>query len=178
MALDSLRGTQKRSRGIRDLIFVRPNYHVPATDIERFERYILPEPNSGCFLWTGATYRNGYAMFTPRGGPSQLAHRYAYKHYVGPITEYSLDHKCRVRCCVNPAHLEPVSQRVNVLRGVGIPAVNAAKTHCKHGHEFDKANTYIAPKTGERHCRVCRNALFKKRKAAERAKMNAMWGIR
>ncbi|KAB2977369.1 HNH endonuclease [Streptomyces sp. SS1-1] len=89
------------------------------------------------------------------GGRYQMAHRVAYQEIVGPIPEgLQLDHLCRVRHCVNPAHLEPVTSRENTLRGENLVAINAAKTHCKRGHLFDAANTYRW--RNSRICRECR----------------------
>src|ERR1019366_4519713 len=86
--------------------------------LERFLKFVLPEPNTGCWLWTGGLNRGGYGQFmTP---PCTVAHRVAYELFVGPIPEgLQLDHLCRVRSCVNPQHLEPVSQQENIRRGLG-----------------------------------------------------------
>jgi hypothetical protein len=87
-----------------------------------------------------------------------LAHRFAYEFLVGPIPGgLTLDHLCRNRACVNPAHLEPVTHRVNILRGVGLAANNARKTHCRHGHLLAGDNVRLTA-TGERVCRTCRRA--------------------
>lgn len=67
---------------------------------------------------------------------------------------YVVDHLCRVTHCVNPAHLEPVTNGENVLRGIGRSAENARKSHCIRNHEFTPENTYIA-KNGSRHCWTC-----------------------
>lgn len=123
---------------------------------QRFHRYYIPEPNSGCWLWTGALMKNGYGVFDfhkdrlglPR--KSRLAHRISYELHNGEIPKgLDLDHLCRTRCCVNPDHLEPVSRKENLRRS---PLVN--KTHCKSGHEFTFENTWIE-KNGARHCRAC-----------------------
>src|SRR3990167_6386730 len=117
-----------------------------------------PEPNSGCWLWTGADDGNGYGTLTV-GRVMRKAHLYSYEAFVGPIPEgLQLDHLCRVRCCVNPDHLEPVTQRENILRGMGIAAVNARKTFCKHGHEFSAENTRVR-KNGTRQCRACHRTI-------------------
>lgn len=83
---------------------------------------------------------------------TKRAYRFAYEVTNGPIgDDYVLDHLCRVRECCNPAHLEPVTIKVNNERGE-----KAMQTHCIHGHEFTAANTYIKPKVGTRCCRACR----------------------
>lgn len=108
-----------------------------------------------CWLWTAATNRHGYGMIRVNG---QLlrAPRVAYELLVGPIPPgLQIDHLCRVRACVNPSHLEPVTQKENILRGESPAAHHARKTQCAAGHSFDAANTYY-PKRGGRQCRVCR----------------------
>ena len=78
------------------------------------------------------------------------AHRLSYEHFVGEIPDgLHLDHLCRNRTCCNPWHLDPVPPRVNSLRGVGVAAINARKTTCSKGHEFD----YLWQ--GHRYCLRC-----------------------
>lgn len=109
---------------------------------------------SGCWLWT-ASKRRGYGAFYFEGR-HWAAHRWAYEHLVGPIPAgLQLDHLCRVPACVNPNHLEPVTGRVNLLRGDTFQAANARKTRCVNGHPFSPENTYII-KDGKRACRTCR----------------------
>jgi len=103
-------------------------------------------------LWAASIHANGYGQLR-RNGIQGLAHRVVYELLVGPITEATLDHLCRVRSCVNPDHLEPASMRENLMRGDTIPAHNAVKTHCRWGHPFDDENTYIW--RTERRCRAC-----------------------
>jgi hypothetical protein len=108
-----------------------------------------------CIIWEGKARVDGYGRKRVGGRKQVLAHRYVYEREVGPVPEgMTLDHLCRVRDCVNPAHLEPVPFRENVLRGVGPTARNAHKTHCEHGHEFTPENTYRR-RDGGRDCRKC-----------------------
>lgn len=123
------------------------------TPHQRFLAKVVEVP-SGCWMWTAARNRNGYGLFRPTG-VMVPAHRWAYEHYVGPIPEgLQLDHLCRVRSCVNPGHMEPVTCRENLMRGDTAAARNAAKTHCLRGHEFTLENTCIK-QDGERRCRAC-----------------------
>jgi hypothetical protein len=116
----------------------------------------MPEPNSGCILWTGDCTNAGYGRLTVGyRGKRTLAHRYAYERVNGPVPDgLQLDHLCRTRCCVNVAHLEPVTQRENILRGVSPAARHAKKAKCEHGHAFTRANTYRTAR-GTRVCRKC-----------------------
>jgi len=108
-----------------------------------------------CWLWTACKWSNGYASFS-QDGRRTLGHRYAYEFCVGPIPAgLKLDHTCRVKHCVSPDHLEPVTSRENTLRGIGPSAVNARKTHCNQGHEFTDENTYVFPDGRQRQCRTC-----------------------
>ena len=107
-----------------------------------------------CWLWTAKIERNGYGRFW-LDGHSVEAHRFAYELIRGPIPKgLTIDHLCRNKACVNPAHLEVVTPRTNVLRGPTIVAAFAAKTHCPKGHRYDMFNTYINRK-GSRVCREC-----------------------
>lgn len=120
--------------------------------------------DDGCWLWTGYVDRDGYG----RQNEGRLAHRLMYEALVGPIPEgLTIDHLCRVRHCVNPAHLEPVTLRENVLRGYGLGGNQARRTHCPQGHPYDEENTYKAPGSRRRYCRACqRTRAEQKRKVA------------
>jgi hypothetical protein len=114
---------------------------------ERIARRI--DASGDCWMWLGPTERGGYGMVTFKGRGA-IAHRVTYELLVGPIPEgLYLDHLCRVRACVNPAHLEPVTQAENNRRA------GLAKTHCINGHEYTPENTYRRPR-GVRECRTCR----------------------
>jgi hypothetical protein len=100
------------------------------------------------------------------------AHRFAYQMLVGPIPEgLTLDHLCRNTGCCNPEHLEAVTHRDNVLRGVSFAAVNAVKTECPRGHPYDSENTYIVPSTGGRLCRLCQRDHKRRWKAKARHRL-------
>lgn len=110
----------------------------------------------GCWVWNGALDANGYGRLGGRKWSTNLAHRLSYIEFVGPIPEgMTIDHLCRNRRCINPAHLEPVTIAENVMRGESLPAINARKTHCPQGHPYDDENTYRNPSTGHRLCRAC-----------------------
>ncbi len=135
---------------------VRNGYRGPIPTKDRFWSKV--DRTSGCWLWTATVNNQGYGMFG-LAGSMVLAHRWAYEDMVGPIPEgLVIDHLCRVKPCVNPAHLETVTQRVNSQRGIvggrsGPNNANRLKTHCPQDHPYDEANTY-RDKNGRR-CRTC-----------------------
>lgn len=107
-----------------------------------------------CWIWNLAVNDSGYGV-VGQGGKMLRAHRVYYEKACGPIPSgLVLDHLCRVRSCVNPDHLEPVTRGENVMRGSTLPALNATKTHCPNNHPYDEANTRIN-KRGSRSCRAC-----------------------
>lgn len=116
------------------------------------------EKTDTCWLWHGTLMRNGYGTFTVRGPlRRQMAHHLTYRLDGRAIPEgYLLDHICRVRNCVNPDHLRPLTNRENVLLGIGPTAINAQKTYCSKGHEFTPENTW-RDRRGGRRCRTCHN---------------------
>ena len=133
----------------------------------RFWKRVMPEPNSGCWLWLGSARGNGYGGGLANG-KNYRAHRFAYERCVGLIPNgLTLDHLCRNRICVNPKHLEPVTSRENNLRGIGWAGVNAKKTHCLRGHEYTAQNT-MWRKNGCRYCRTCRRLRAKAGRRASR----------
>lgn len=140
---------------------MKPPYPV----VDRFAKRVALT-DSGCLQWLGATSGGGYAQIklTPAEGKRLVyVHRWSYEHHVGPIPPgLQIDHLCRNRTCVNPEHLEAVTPRENVLRSASPVAINAAKTHCNHGHPLTPENTYPSPE-GWRRCRECKRT--KNRKA-------------
>ena len=132
------------------------------------------EKTATCWLWRGYRSGSGYGAIN-LNRRSHCAHRLAYTFLVGPIPDgLELDHLCRNRLCVNPAHLEPVTTRENVLRGNGPAAQHARKTHCVNGHPYDESNTYYEKGGRWRRCRACSRAssrqyLLRKRAEVSRA---------
>lgn len=129
-------------------------------DIERFLSKI-GGPDLECWTWDGGLDRYGYAAFTVGRGQRKryrlLAHRVSYLLLAGAIPDgLTLDHLCRNRACLNPAHLEPVTIRENTRRSPIAPAsLNAMRTHCPSGHVLEGANVYVDGR-GYRACRTCR----------------------
>ena len=132
------------------------------TVLDRFERKVMPEPMSGCHLWDGSCNRLGYGQFQ-LSGKNVSAHRLAFEIYVGSIPPgMNVLHKCDVRCCVNPTHLEIGTQQENMRQCAGRKRFSSQKkTHCPRGHEYTEENTYICPR-GKRECRTCRNTAVKR----------------
>lgn len=119
----------------------------------RLARKITPANDNECWVWTGSRDHQGYGRCSI-GNRDQRAHRVTYQILVGD-PGVMLDHLCRNPSCVNPAHLEPVTNRVNQARGQGFVAANLAKTSCDNGHPYDAANTYFRAGSGRRDCRAC-----------------------
>lgn len=135
--------------------------------LHRFMAKVLPQP-TGCWVWLGARAGGGYPVVSLYDR-NKAAHRVSYEHFVGPVPEgLQLDHLCRVRACVNPTHVEPVTPRVNTLRGETPAAKNLAKTHCPLGHPYNGVNLYVAP-SGERQCNECRRNALRRSRARRKA---------
>lgn len=115
-----------------------------------------------CWNWTGGKSK-GYGMLR-WNGKMKPAPRVIFELERHPIpNNLFCDHLCRNRACVNPDHIEIVSNKVNILRGISQSAINARKTHCKNGHPFGGANLHILP-NGNRRCRACNLASWHRRK--------------
>ena len=130
--------------------------------LARFLAKIRVDDTTGCWLWTAALV-SGYGRFSvrvAREGKTRdrymaLAHRVSYEHFVGVIPNgYQIDHLCRVPACVNPAHLEAVTPRINSLRSTSFAAQNAVKVRCPRGHPYTPENTRTNA-LGWRWCRTC-----------------------
>lgn len=136
----------------------RPIVGINEADFRSFVKIT----DDGCHEWCGYIF-NGYGMYR-----KFFAHRVAYTIYVGPIPpKLTIDHLCRNKTCVNPAHLEPVPQRTNTNRGFAV--LVPLRTHCKRGHLWTPENT-IRWQT-YRYCRTCArngNRAYQKRKRAKK----------
>ena len=124
----------------------------------RFWQRVVKRGSDECWLWTGAKTMDGYGQFNRRS----YAHRVSYEMHKGPIPEgLVIDHLCRNKKCVNPAHLEAVTNTVNLQR-----SAPATKTHCKRGHALIDRQS-----NGDRYCKQCarerhRERYHEKRNAA------------
>jgi len=127
--------------------------------------YVLQE--NGCWDWVGPLSKDGYGRIW-NGTHNIRAHRFVFEQHKWPIPDgLTLDHLCRNRACVNPDHLEPVSNKDNVLRGFGPPARNARKNSCIHGHPLD--GTRLAEGRWIRYCKTCRKTHAQRCRERERA---------
>lgn len=123
------------------------------------------EKTADCWLWKGSPRPNGYCAIWYKQR-SRLAHRLVYEILVGPIPEgLTIDHLCGNKRCVNPDHLEPVTQKENTLRAQKKAGILSAKTHCPQGHEYTEGNTNRSCR--RRRCLTC----HREREASRRLRM-------
>ena len=155
------------NKGLRDGTLEIVQHQRP--DDERFWSFVDAEAD--CWVWTGSRHPTGYGQFAAKGG-TKRSHRFAWELLVGEIPHaMTLDHICRNKPCVNPDHMEVVTAQENNLRSGSFSALNARKTHCRHGHEFTPENTYVQYNKGKpgRRCRTCQLAYMAKRNGTEPA---------
>jgi hypothetical protein len=134
--------------------------------LEQFWNHV--QKTDTCWLWPTSIDPQGYGRVN-FGGRTRRVHIVAYEAIHGPVPAgKEVDHLCGVRACVNPAHLEAVTHRENLLRGNTVVAKNAAKTHCVNGHPFTgKRNP-----RGDRVCPPCAAAKERRLRAAKRDAIN------
>lgn len=125
----------------------------------------LSRPDLGpCWLWKKSKNKRGYGKASKKGGGWMLAHRAAYQLLIGPLAKGEVpDHLCRVNDCVNPYHLDIVTNVENILRGFSQNAINAKKTQCIRGHLLEGDNVYRYIRKGRPHraCNACRKVRAK-----------------
>ena len=127
---------------------------------------------TGCWLWKNDPNSEGYGRWK-MANVHYPAHRFVYELVRGSIAHgLTLDHLCRKKLCVNPNHLDPVPIAVNIMRGEGVAARNARKTHCAKGHLFGGDNLVIKDGGHHRVCRICRNAQARQMTPVQRAHRN------
>lgn len=181
--------------GVRTSTYARPMdapERVVARALARLDGASDP---ASCWIWTGARFGSGYGHIAWCEDGQQFhrtVHRVVYAALVGPIPEgLELDHLCHSpqdcrpaaahlcphRPCANPAHLEPVTRRTNLLRGSTVTAARAAVTVCPNGHLYDAENTYV-DRLGRRICRECtraNNRAYYWRNRDKRREYNRHW---
>lgn len=152
------------SRG-RKVKFTRVS---PGTPIAEKLIAYSEDGEGGCRVWTRGKYYQGYGVCR-HDGKYRKAHRVSYEVFVGPIPDgLEMDHLCRNRACINPAHLEPVTHLENMRRSNPWHP-QKAKRFCPSGHPYDERNTLISKATGERRCRACMRAYKQRAKERKRA---------
>lgn len=132
-------------------------------DIKLIDRILdkVRVDSNGCWIWTASLNKNGYSQ-TSWKGKTRRAHRLLYEQLNGPIPQgLHCDHLCRVRACVNPEHIEPVTPMRNARRG-DAGKNNRDKTHCPAGHPYDEQNTIRIRQIGKGWSRMCSTCLTKK----------------
>lgn len=126
----------------------------PITPVEtRFFNKFTIDPASGCWIWVGASNGVGYGKISVGGQGQEYAHRVSYEIHCGPIPDgMQIDHLCRNPSCVNPNHLEPVTNRENTRRGL-ISQLRPPRARCGRGH--DLSVTAYRDSQGHTQCREC-----------------------
>ena len=134
---------------------------LPVPAVDRF--WAKVNKTATCWLWTASCSSEGYGRINI-SGKSTYAHRWAYEQAHGPIPEgMHIDHLCRVRHCVNPEHMEVVTNRQNFTRGEHPNAKLHRSGHCKRGHPLTGSNVLVR-QNGTRHCRACSRERWHERK--------------
>lgn len=148
----------------------RYSYRRLTPDLDRLMDKVQPVPWSGCWLWLGAINGNGYGNFWFNEQRIN-AHRASYMIHHGPLgDDLEIDHLCRVRLCVNPAHLEPITHAEHMGR-----SLRAVATHCARGHPYSEDNTRRGT-YGGRVCLACKrlNRPLEHQKRREARRANAL----
>ena len=122
---------------------------------EKLDKWAMPEPNTGCWLWSGSISYRGYGLVT-QDEKTRLAHRASYELHKGPIADgLFVCHKCDVPSCINPDHLFVGSQTDNMADARRKGRKYVLRTQCRRGHAMTAGNIYVNPASGARYCRIC-----------------------
>ena len=140
----------------------RSNISLDKINKELFLSKVIIDENTNCWNWVAHCHPNGYGQFHIERYP-YYAHRVSFVLYKGPLESTDtrvVDHICKNTRCVNPDHLDLITQSENVKRGKNrlVAQMRAAsKVHCKYGHAYTVANTWIRIKGSSkyRQCREC-----------------------
>lgn len=148
-----------RRHGVRSRTLSQAQRLGKGDKVANFWKYV-EKLESGCWQWTGGKDHLGYGSFKGFARYPGKAYRFSYELHKGPIPKgLTIDHLCRNPSCVNPDHLEAVTNRVNQLRGFSPAAMNARKTHCKYGHPLSGDNLVLVSGKYDRPARQCRTCL-------------------
>lgn len=132
--------------------------------LERVESKIERVPEAGCWIWMASCDADGYGRIRV-AGRTAYAHRVYYELVFGVVLMgFELDHLCRVRCCVNPYHLEQVTHKENMKRGETFIAKQLSKIHCLRGHLLEGTNIYHDPLGRKRVCKLCKKVTYANRR--------------
>lgn len=140
---------------------------------QRITENIVVDSSTGCWLWLGSIDGRGYAYMwvgSRNDGRTHLAHRLTWELFRGPIPDgLVVTHHCRARSCVNPDHLEVVTQRDSLLHpdSLALARLNADKTHCPSGHQYDAVRA-----SGGRICSTCQRAAERRFRERKRVTLN------
>lgn len=138
----------------------------------RLERWSMPEPFSGCVLWTGCVGEWGYGVIGI-AGKNRGAHRVAYELARGPIPSgLTIDHLCKVPSCINPDHMEPVTVTENNRRRWGNSAKDT-RYFCAKGHLMEGHNLKFLKNNGQKACRICVNRRAREWNLRQRMRLRA-----
>jgi hypothetical protein len=154
-------------------------YELTERDRERFEGKVVRATGTGCWHWRGGHFKKtGYAIFNVKCTDGKwrptVAHRVSFLLAYGYLPPGDTDHDCRNHGCVNPAHLEATTRRINFLRGAHMTAIAVAMNRCGQGHEYTEENTYVKP-NGKRECRTCMRARDNKRSGTRQEHYRKMY---
>lgn len=141
-----------------------PRIYTKTPPEVRMARRVTQDAN-GCLIFDGTPTNSGYGLFYD-GTKERLVHRWAYEHHYGPIPAgLVINHLCRQKMCVNPEHLEAVTQRENTRYSDSQLGIRSAATHCPQGHAYTPDNLV---KNTHRKCKTCHREKARAQAAARR----------